>query len=85
MAAASTGVIAAALGGTTVHSAFRISNNSNAGGLKTETLNQFRAAFTDILWAVYIDECSIIGEKIALSNRFAYEANLSSIRRTFRQ
>jgi len=38
---ASAGVTAAALGGTTVHSAFRISNNPNAGGLKTETLQSF--------------------------------------------
>lgn len=38
VATASTGVTAAALGGTTVHSAFCISNNSNAGGLKTEKL-----------------------------------------------
>jgi len=45
----------AALGGTTVHSAFSINNNRKLSGLKIEILNEFRAAFAD----VFIDECSI--------------------------
>lgn len=60
VATASTGVTAAALGGTTVNSDFSINNNTKLDGLKIEKLNEFRAAFADV-WAVFIEECSMIG------------------------
>lgn len=60
IACASTGMAAAAIGGSTVHSAFRISNSHQGQGLSMEVLQLYRSALRAVR-AVFLDECSMIG------------------------
>jgi hypothetical protein len=56
---ASTGIAAANLNGTTLHSAFRISNSRLHCGLNVEALSTFRMAFKNV-GLVILDKCSMI-------------------------
>ena len=60
---ASTGMAAAALGGTMVHSAFRLPISNRDSGMSFEMLQACRTAFKDVR-KVVLDECSMLGSQL---------------------
>ncbi|XP_037558151.1 uncharacterized protein LOC119435325 [Dermacentor silvarum] len=58
VACATTGKAAVAIGGLTVHAAFKLSMRAD-GGLRDGDLNSFRTAFTNVK-CVIVDECSMM-------------------------
>lgn len=63
VACGSTGVAASAIGGSTVHSAFRLRNSYTETKLSVEAVNSFRVVFAHI-HAIFLEECSMIGSAI---------------------
>jgi hypothetical protein len=60
IATASTGMAAAAINGTTIHSALKISNSAKSQGLSVELTFRFRSAMINVR-AIFLDEVSMIG------------------------
>lgn len=63
VACASTGKAAVNLGGTTVHSAFHITQSRRVSSVARETLQQYRQLFANVRY-VFIDEVSMIGSDV---------------------
>ncbi|CAK9832801.1 ATP-dependent DNA helicase pfh1, partial [Anthophora retusa] len=73
IATASTGMAAAAINGSTVHSIFKISNSATTQGLSVENLNLFRSVMRNVR-AIFVDECSMIGSGLLnqINNRLQH-------------